>query len=50
MKKFDLNRPIRNLRDLTEEEKGVLKLAFLLPSGVIALIFLLTPFISYILE
>jgi len=50
MKNFNLNRPIRNLRDLTDEEKGVLKLAFLLPTGVLALVFLLTPFIQYITE
>jgi hypothetical protein len=48
--KINFTRPIRNFKDFTEEEKGLLKLAFLLPTGVISLCFLLTPLFLYITD
>ncbi|MDA8168468.1 MAG: hypothetical protein M0Z59_02065 [Nitrospiraceae bacterium] len=49
MPKINLTKNI-SLKNLTEEEKGLIKIILLLPSVIATLGFMLAPLISYLLE
>lgn len=50
MKNIDLRKKISSLQDLSEEEKGLIRIVFLLPLLVTSLFFLLSPLILYLSE
>jgi hypothetical protein len=47
---IDLKKQIRHFDDLTEEEKGLLKIVLVFPSFLVTLVFLLMPLLFYFFE
>ncbi len=45
MEMIDLRKEIRSIGDLTEEEKGLLRIVLLLPHFILTVLFILAPFI-----